>query len=195
MIKEGFLRVSDVISPFTGVEFVNPDLLIPAAERGVAIHSYIESYFKIGDAFVFEDNLRPYYEAFEDFWKRHSHQFGDECKVITEQRLYCEKLQITGAVDAIVVTPSKTYVFDWKTSSRPQKHWALQGSAYRYLLEQNGYTNVENPTFVRLQKTGKFSLTQYSHHEAQLDIFMKCLELYRWFDMSNTRINLLVTED
>ena len=93
-------------------------------------------------------------------------------------------------MDVIIVHDNRTYVIDWKTSSRPHLSWAVQGAAYRHLLIVNGYRNVDSVLFVRLKKDGKKpSLHKHEDYKEDLTTFMDCLKLYRKFDMKNTRKN------
>lgn len=186
-IKDGFLRVTEVISPFTGIEFVPEEILAPACERGTKVHSYIEAILSGWKCSIQCDTVKPYIESFAKFWESSKHAFTG--KITLEQRLYCVEHKITGQADVIVETEDRTYIIDWKTSSRQQKtSWKLQGSVYRYLCEVNGYKNVDSVLFVRLDKTGKAPCPYKSEdHIDNLTTFFKCLELYRHFDMENTR--------
>lgn len=173
-------RVTSVISQFSGIHSVPKDLLKFAAERGTKVHTLIEGILK-GFDFKDENNhVYPYIESFYKFWDSSSHIFADG-EMILEKRLFCEDLGITGQMDVLVKTKDRTYLIDWKTSSQPQKTWALQGAAYKYLAEQNGYENVDSVLFVKLKKDGKSpTLHKHENHKENLDIFFKCLDLYRW---------------
>lgn len=188
MIKEGYLRITEVIAPFTGVEFVSDDLLNPAAERGTIVHEEIESMLKGFGSLDEREEIVPYVNSFEAFWECNKHQY-DGYTIELEKRLYCDDLKITGAIDFIASSDHKTMVIDWKTSSTAHdKSWALQAAAYQYLLMVNGYVNPQGPTFVRLKKDGKkAALKKYDDYESSIGIFTKCLELYNYFDMNKTR--------
>lgn len=180
-------RVTEVLRPFTGIEFVDPDILTTACDRGNKVHSYIEGYLR-GIPFQFEDDVvSPYAESFRKFWEASSHAFeGGE--LILEKRLFCSDKKITGKADVIIKTEGRTYIIDWKTSASKNKSWALQGAAYRYLCNVEGYENVDAVLFVKLSKHGGRA-TSYKdeNYEENLEIFLKCLDLYRHFDMKKTR--------
>jgi hypothetical protein len=186
MVEQIYDRVTEVITPFSGVEFVPEDILKSAGDRGTLVHKYIEGSLQ-GFKGSLTEEMGPYVDSFEKFWDSSKHVFGGG-KIVLEKRLFCDVLGITGQADVIVETSDRTYMIDWKTSSRPQKSWALQGAAYRYLAEVNGYKHVDSVLFVKLNKTGK-SPTLYKHenYEENISVFKKCLELFRWFDMKNTR--------
>ncbi len=179
-------RVTEVISPFTGIEFVPKEVLKKAGDRGTRVHKYIEGILNGWEFHVKHEDSIKYIESFNTFWNDSKDSFDG--KVTLEKRFYCDKHMITGQADVIIETEGRTYMIDWKTSSMPQKSWALQGAAYRYLAEEAGYKNVDSVLFVKLNKLGKApSLYKHEDHEENLATFLKCLDLYRWFEMGKTR--------
>ncbi len=180
-------RVTEIISPFTGIEFVPKEILESAGRRGTRVHKHIEGILLGLEFCVKHDKVLPYIESFNTFWDKSKHAF-ESGKITLEKRFYCDKHMITGQADVLIETEDRTYVIDWKTSSRPQKSWALQGAAYRYLAEINGYKNVDSVLFVKLDKFGNApALYKHEDYDENLSIFFKCVDLYRWFDMGNTR--------
>lgn len=187
MDKESYERVTEVLSPFTGIEFVPKELLAPACERGTQVHQFIEGVLEDSPFSICSEVVRPYVESFSTFWDKSKHAYKDG-NMTLEKRLFCDDKKIKGKPDLIVETFGKTYVLDWKTSASPHKSWALQGAAYRYLLEVNGYQDVDSVLFIKLSKEGKGpTLYKHDNHEENLEVFFKCLELYRWFSMKTTR--------
>ena len=190
VIEPIYDRVTNVLAPFTGIEFVDKNLLESAGDRGTRVHSHIEGYLK-GFGFGDPDHIvKPYLESFEIFWEASKHVFrGGE--IILEERMFCHDKKITGQADVIVKNAEgKTYLIDWKTSVVKSKSWDLQGAAYQYLCQRSGYHNVDAVMFVRLSKVGKkpsLSKAKDEDFKRNLSIFFKCLELYRFFDMKNTR--------
>jgi len=186
IIKEGYLRVTTIISPFTGIEFVPKEILEPACSRGTAVHKHIEAILSGWDLHVQDDVVKPYVQSFRKFWESSKHAFDG--KITLEKRFYCDEHKITGQVDVMIETEDRTYLIDWKTSSSFQKSFYLQGAVYRYLCEVNGYKKVDNVLFVKLNKEGKAPCPYKSDdHAGNLDIFFKCLELFKYFKMEKTR--------
>lgn len=186
-IKPGYLRITDILTPFTGVEFVDPEILQAAAEKGTRVHSYIEEMLsETWLSLITDDVTESYLKSFDLFWDASKHLFKD-CHMELEKRLYCDTLKITGKVDAIFHKPGRTYLLDWKTSSRFQSHWFLQGAAYSYLAKANGFDNPDEVLFVHLRKDKKPVTYKDSDSKKSLDLFIKCLELYNHFDMHKTR--------
>ena len=181
-------RVTSIIFPFTGIEFVPDEYLIPASSRGTEVHKCIEAELSGWHSEIIPERCKPYIDSFREFWYKSEHIFK-EGEIILEKRLYCDTWRITGQVDVIIKKDDRTYLIDWKTSSRVQPiSWSKQGAAYRYLAEVNGYVDVDAVLFVKLDKNGKKPiLYKYEEYEEDLAVFRSCLDLYRHFDMSKTR--------
>ncbi len=179
-----YLRVSEVIAPFTGIEFVPEIPLTRAAERGTMVHGYIEGYLN-GLAWTsVPHNILPFFESWMWFAKTQPWFDLDHGKIL-EKRFFCDQLRITGQVDLIYKTDKATFAFDWKTSSKESISWRLQGAAYKYLMMQH-WNNVENLIFVHLTQSG-YHIYQYDSYAEDIEIFKSCLNLYRYFDMEKTR--------
>ena len=82
MVEPVYDRVTEVISPFSGVEFVPEDILRPAAERGTLVHKYVEGLLQ-GFKGSLTEEMIPYVESFEKFWDSSKHVF-DSGKIILE---------------------------------------------------------------------------------------------------------------
>lgn len=180
-------RITEVLSPFSGIEFVPKNLLDKASMRGTNVHKTIEAHLSGWDISIFEDEVEPYYKSFLEFWESSNHLFKS-FELVKEKRLYCDKLMITGQIDLIVVVAEKTYLLDWKTSANFSKSWYLQGAAYKYLCQINGYPDVDDCLFVKLKKDGKKpTLYKSDDHKSHINLFQNCLDIYRYFDMKKTR--------
>lgn len=193
--KETHLRVTEIIKPFTGVEFVPIEILDRAAQRGTDVHTEIENEINGFPFPSISEETAPYVESFRKFWKKGDDSVIDHPLEETllqgkesEIRLFCNRLGISGQIDLIIKHDDKTYLYDWKTSSRKHKSWRLQAAAYKYLAEQNGYPNVQPLHMVKLSKAGrKPTVYSFDTYLEDLDVFFKCLDLYKWFEMHKTR--------
>jgi len=187
-IKEEFDRITSIISPFSGIEFIPQEVLIPAADRGTLVHQYVQAFISDWEIHVVDEGLKGYIDSFKKFWKSYSHII-EGGKHIIEKRFYCDELKITGQIDLIVEFENRTYIFDWKTSAREYKSsYRLQGAAYKHLCKVNGLKHVDDAMFVKLKKDGTSSTQyKYSTYEEDIHTFKKCVELYRFFNMKNTR--------
>lgn len=181
-------RVTAVLSPFSGVEFVPSEILQRAAERGTRVHKIIDGIilgFECDEEV--ESDVAPYIVSFKKFWADSQNSLDGHLS-LRETRFFCDEKKITGQLDFLVVKGDKTLIFDWKTSQEEQISWKLQGAAYQYLAEINGYRNIQPVIFVQLSKYGAGpKLYSYGDQFENICAFFKCLDIYRFFDMKNTR--------
>lgn len=145
---ENYLRVTQILYPFSGLQFLDPEVVAHAAERGTKVHKICEGIvLGIGEIGV-DEETQGYVESFKKWW-------GRGIKLIEmEKRFWDDKLHITGQVDFIIEEDSQLVIVDIKTSSRPSKTWAVQGAAYAYLAKNAGYS-IKRIYFLHLNKTGK----------------------------------------
>lgn len=170
-IKPGYLRVTDILSPFSGLSKIDPVVLQNAANRGTLVHEIIEG---IEQGFVKEDVPEiavGYIDSYEK-WA------VDKEFIKQPKRFYDSEMMITGLVDAIYKDGEDLVLVDYKTPARESKTWAIQGSAYACLCKRNGYL-ISRIEFVKLDKTGKAPKV-YTYLE-DMDMFLKILDCYRYF--------------
>lgn len=176
-----YTRITDIIAPFTGIEFVPEFVLEPVCTRGTSVHLMIEGILQGFEVDV-PEALQGYIDAWKAWYSNGQSPLEYSDKII-EKRLYCDKLGITGQVDLIV---NEYHAYDWKTSSKESISWKLQGAAYQYLIEKE-YGDRALMTFVHLKPDGTYSEYRYHNQKENFEVFKKCLELYRYFDMDKTR--------
>lgn len=170
--RENYLRVTSILQPFSGLDKVNPDILAYAASRGTKVHKICEGIMSGLGEHGTDDETWGYVESFKKWW-------GDGKEVVEiEKRFWCDNHQITGQVDMIVKSHEGLVVIDIKTSSRPSKTWAGQGSAYYYLAKQAGF-NIKKVFFLQLNKHGKEpKLHEYPADES---FFFNILTVFQHF--------------
>ncbi len=146
--RENYLRVTNVLYPFSGLQNIDADVLANAAERGTRVHKICEGIvLGIGEIGV-DEITWGYVESFKKWW-------ATSIQVISmEQRFWDDEHQVTGQVDFIINTPDGLAIVDIKTSSRPSKTWEVQGNAYAWLARNAGY-DIKKILFLHLNKHGK----------------------------------------
>jgi hypothetical protein len=145
-IREGYTRVTSVLAPFSGFSRVNPIVLSAAIERGNKVHIAVDCI--INGVGYDDEGIEGYIESFMK-WK------GNKVFLSNPKRFYDDVNMLTGECDAIWKDSNgKHILIDFKTSASVGKTWHLQGCAYKYLAETNGYT-IDGTLFVRLKKDGK----------------------------------------
>ncbi len=95
-----------------------------------------------------------------------------------EDRFYCDKRLITGQIDLIIDYLGEIIVVDFKTSAKESKTWPLQGSAYKYLAEQEGI-GIDKIWFLHLQRDGKPAIQ--IEYEYDFETFSKCIDIFNYF--------------
>lgn len=152
-----------------------------AKSRGTTIHTLIEAYKQTGEVKTdIPDSIKPYMEAFKD-WLGNNHVEIVE----SEKTLYSEKYGYAGTADLIVkINGSGTYVVDTKTGKDIYPEVALQLSAYKQALEENG-TKIDGMAALLLETgaddkpTGKYKFaTQQDYFEE----FLACKKLWEWMN-------------
>lgn len=180
-IKEGYLRVTQVLSIFSGLHKIDPEVLSRAAERGTQVHNIIEA--QEGGLGVDEipSHLQGYIDSYEE-WA------FDKDFIGKPDRFYCDDLKITGELDAIYKEGNNLVLVDYKTPERESKTWKMQATAYAYLARKSGY-NISRIEFVKLSKIGKEP--KVFTYEEDLPLFLKMLECYRYFFKDTDEKNIL----
>jgi hypothetical protein len=146
--RENYLRVTNVLYPFSGLQHIDADVLANAAERGTKVHRICEGImFGLGEIGT-DEATWGYVESFKKWWAQ-----GIDV-VLMEERFWDDDIELTGQVDIIVKTKEGLAVVDLKTSSKPSATWAAQGSAYAYLAKKAGY-DIKKIYFLHLNKHGK----------------------------------------
>lgn len=166
------IHVTDVLQPHSMLHDIDPEIIKRAGERGDKVHKAIANILGGYEVFNYEDSeIDNYIQSFKQ-WDRTG-------KIVAvELRLDCHELGITGAIDTILQNDKGYAIVDYKTSAKESKTWSLQGSAYRYLARLAGY-DINQIIFVQLKKDG--SQPSVYHYEDELDMFLRCLELYKYF--------------
>jgi len=176
--KIKYTRVTDVLFPLSGLKNIPPDILKNAAERGTKVHEFCDAIMQDLGFFPCDQKIGKYIES---FMKWLSKEF-----IPRPDRFYCDELRLTGECDAIYRDEGGLVLVDIKTPVNESKTWMLQGSAYSYLAKKAGY-DIKRIEFVQLSKDGKEPKVYV--YDADMTLFIKCLEIYRYFNLGATDVN------
>ena len=170
--RENYLRVTNVLYPFSGLQHIDPNVLAHAAERGTKVHKICEAIvIGLGEIGV-DDETRGYVESFKKWWE----QGIDVVKM--EQRFWDDELCLTGQVDLIINTEDGLAIVDLKTSSKPSKTWPAQGAAYAYLAKKEGF-DIKKIYFLHLNKQGNApKIYEYPIND---NFFLSMFKIYKHF--------------
>lgn len=170
--RESYLRVTQILSPFSGLQYVDPTVLQSACDRGTRVHKICEGIvLGLGEVDV-DDSVWGYVESFKQWWS-----LGHEV-VLTEHRFWDDDLEITGQIDYMIKTSDGHSIIDIKTSSAPSKTWRGQASAYAHLAGLEGY-KIHNTQFLHLSKHGK--PPKIHVYEPSDNLFTSIYHVYKHF--------------
>lgn len=167
------VRVSTILSPFSGLSKIDPEVLKKAAERGTRVHNSCDAIAKnLGHFYGADETVDGYVKSFEQWYK-------PGLTILKPQRFECHEIGLTGEVDGIYADDDgKLVLFDLKTPVSESKTWKMQLSAYAYLARKAGF-DIKRIEIIKLSKTGgKPKIFEY---EEDFDMFMHCFEVYKHF--------------
>lgn len=167
-----YVRVTEFLYPFSGLNKVDEIILENAAKRGTRVHSICEAIAQGLGEWDVEPAYEGYVQSFKHWWGE-----GSEIEVM-EKRFYCDELMVTGQIDMILRRDDKLILTDLKTSANESKTWSVQGSAYIYLARKAGY-DINHMEFIKLNKNGK--PPRVFSYEPDIPFFKKSLEVYKYF--------------
>jgi hypothetical protein len=182
-MKEGYTRITKVLSPFTGYKSIPQEILRAKADIGTRAHEVIRGFLLTGGLWDVDEDVKGYVESMKRFWGQ-----GYPIKDV-ENRLYCEEHLLTGEPDLLFEGPKGLTLLDWKTSVKENATWKLQASGYAHLCKQNGH-EIKDIWFIKLDKLGKEP--EIFKYKKDIPLFMKCLEIYKMF--FNKEENLVIEE-
>lgn len=170
--RENYLRVTNILYPFSGLQFIDADVVANAGRRGTKVHKICEAIVSgLGELGV-DEEVWGYVESFKKWW-------GEGRNVVCmEERFWDDDLGITGQVDFIIREGDRLIVTDIKTSSRPSPTWPCQGSAYAYLAKKYGY-DISSIHFLHLNKHGKEA--KIYDYAVDDDLFLAIYRAYMHF--------------
>lgn len=178
-IPEGYLRVTEVLKPFSTLNEIDPATLAKAADRGSRVHAYCETYslgLFVADV---DEDCKNYFEVFKKWFD----EMVDKV-LYTEKRLNSSNYRISGAFDMIAVLKGDTHptLIDIKTPASPSLSWQLQTAAYQLLAHECLNEIVVRRICLMLPKfKDSATVIEYEDHKRDQLLYLKALELYRFF--------------
>lgn len=180
LIPLGYLRVTDILSRYSKLDYVDAHILEEACERGTQVHSLCEEYSKNLVMPFVEENLKGYFESFKNWFDNYV-----EKVVLTEKRINDDYYKVSGKFDFVLKFKGEKFLslVDLKTSSSISKTWALQTAAYVDMITRNLGIQIEKRGCLMLSKEGKPArFVQYSDLVRDINLFESCLVTHRYFE-------------
>jgi len=169
---ENYIRVTEVLYPFSGLQQVPPDVLENAGRRGTKVHQICEGIASGLGEFNVDEETAPYVESFKQWW-------DTGVKVVSmEERFWDDELEITGQCDFIIEDERGLGIVDLKTSAKVSKTWEAQGNAYAMMAIAAGYP-IKFILFVHLSKVGK--PPKLIEYPVRIPFFLAILTTFKHF--------------
>ena len=181
IIKEGYIRVSDIIGIYQNYASVPREKLRKSQEIGTVIHDAIENFYK--HKFVpIPPSMDGYFRSFIK-WISAQELEGNLVPVpqIIEERFYCHKLMITGRVDLVTRINDSNVLVDFKTGSWAHpKIWQLQATFYRYLIPEE--FKPDHFIFLQLDREGEMPTPHmFEYSPDKWEVCEAALKAYHYF--------------
>lgn len=179
MIKPGYIRVSEILGQWDRFGAIDKQVLEAKAQLGTAVHEAIKAHQECIHLGV-PENAFGYFESYLKWYEVTKPQ------IKPMERLYCDKLMITGELDALVsfVGGGMPIIVDWKcTAAIDDLHWQLQGCWYHYLCQANSIEVDDRILFVQLQKDGSApKVREYKRSSHLMNVCMSAYICYRYLN-------------
>jgi hypothetical protein len=169
--------VTQVISRWQNFQFVKPDVLQAAADRGAAVHRHCAALLSGLWLPAPPAEIAGYLESFEA-WR----QIAVIEVLATEISLVENILGFQGHPDLICrLRNGDVAVVDFKTPVSVNRAWRLQLAAYYRLAEVNGY-EVTTAFSLRLSpKGGSAKAAVVAQPQKDLAVFLAALAVHNFF--------------
>lgn len=176
---ESYLRVTQVISPYKDFSSIPQEVVLEASLRGEEVHRL--AYLYANNILIEKpaEYVKNYFFSFKEWFDTYVEEV-----ILSEERISCDKLMLTGCPDLVVrIKGSKDLVLvDLKTPQVHCKTWRPQTAAYKMLLRDVLGVNCERRLVVMPRKDGsKAVVKEHLKHELDEKIFMNLLSNYRFF--------------
>ncbi len=179
-IKKGYVRVSDVIAPYTDFSGIDQEVLEAKAAIGTEVHAFIEAHYR-EDFHPITEKAQSYIPSFksllQDEW------FKSLEMVDVEMRLYDDEKKLTGQVDFIGKDKDgKLHLVDFKTAQKANhKTWPMQLALYGYLVSKNGMDSPDTYHVAHLRKGAAYSLISFEITKEIKKMALSLVDLYWHF--------------
>lgn len=172
--------VTSVLNAVFGNKFENSNIpehvLQAAADRGTAVHKYIEDWL---DWYGFTDRLgteEPHlgleysiYETNFKEWLDDDRVFRLINPILIEHKLMNDKLGMKGIIDCVALVNGKTCMIDWKTSSNLDE-WSVNCQLQLYYLLLSKGNKEERAIAKTIDELRCLSLTKSGYRWFKFDI-------------------------
>lgn len=172
-----FPSVTQVLEPYTGLEFVDRETLRRAAEFGNHVHQAVHLY-NVGE--LDEQSLDPALVPYLDGWKLFLYESGATV-ILSEHRVASRRYQFAGTLDDLLFWGNSKRLIDVKSGSVVPKTTGPQLAAYgRAYFEETG-ERIRYRRCVHLPGEGKYKVIPLNNPR-DWPIFQCALTIHKWIN-------------
>lgn len=173
-------RVTEIIKPYTSIEYIPKDKLENAAKRGQYVHTICAAIAK-GAWVPLEELNQSWVGYIQSFlkWQEKNVAYYE----IIEKR-YADLVEgFTGQIDAIIINLSAERILvDYKTSATKQKTYPIQMAAYYDLLYSNDIF-IDKIMLLYLDKNGNEPKVEVVENYVEgIQVFHCMLTCWKYFN-------------
>lgn len=178
IIKEGYTRVTEILSIFQAYSFVPRDTLRKAQERGTLIHEAIENFFA-SEFYPLPPKMQGYFDSFLAWYDSFSPK-----KIACEKRLYHDSWKITGKFDLLADIYGEPVLIDFKTGSWTHpKIWEMQMGFYHLLAKETGLDPMPTKSMVvHIKEHTPPAIYPFIFSDDTKKVCEQALELWKYFN-------------
>ncbi len=177
----GCVRVTSVLQAYSTLGGIHPKTLENAADRGTRVHALCEIHALGLFVTHVDEDCKNYFEVYKRWFDEMVVEvLHVEVPLYSDQYRFC-----THGVDLIAVLKGDDFpsIIDLKTPENPSLSWELQTAAYDILVEEKLGIRARRRICLMLPKRDdKVKVVEHGNHEKGRGLFLKALELYRFFN-------------
>jgi hypothetical protein len=179
-IPFGYLRVTEILQPFSKLHLLDAKIVANAADRGTRVHKFCTLYALNMLIIDVDDDCKGYVDSYKRW-----HDSMVAKVFMASKRINNACYRISGEFDLVVQLKDseKSVLIDLKTPASSSPSWQLQTAAYKMLIELDDASwEIDRRIALQLPKDGsQAKVIEYTNHENDEEKYLKALELYRFF--------------
>lgn len=174
--------VTQVLEPYTGLEFVDRRVLEAASEFGRHVHAacHLDNLGALDEA-ALDPALAPYVGAWRAF-------LADTGAVVaaSERRVASRCHRYAGTLDTLVEWDARRALVDLKSTASVPRTVGPQTAAYAEAYTEETGERVARRYCVHLRGDGTYRVHRLAE-PADWTVFLSCLNVHRWYYQRNGR--------
>jgi hypothetical protein len=169
--------VTEILDPYTGLEYVDRSTLEAARELGTHVHEAVHLY-NTGRLAHCPERIVPYLEGWKAF-------LAESGAVVTasEMRVHSDEHQYAGTLDSLAYWTGRDCLIDVKSGSIVPKTVGPQTSAYVDALNEQHGTRVRLRYCIHLTGDGRYRSHKLTDVRDR-HIFQSALNIHNWYRSS-----------